>query len=277
MDFTAPTLLLVALCEFLVAVDPLLPGYWYLLKGNGLGSMSYLLGVSPGVLNKILFEAGILKLYGGTEKGELRFQKDIFYNGFTLLDGLERPKSVEHTRTKLIDSTKRKTRTAKKERKGRKNQHFIRIGSSTSARSWSLSNVLNVRRAGREGSHVTSRDATVWERGKLHHAMRRGGREGSYVTRCDGLGEREVTSSHAMQRGRREGMRVMRCDGVGERKVTSRHAMRQGGREGSHVKSRDATGWERGNARHAMRWGGREGSYVARCDPTSHVDTMDTT
>ena len=62
MDFTAPTLLLVALCEFLVAVDPLLPGYWYSLKGNDFGSMLHLLGVSPGVLNKILFEAGILKI-----------------------------------------------------------------------------------------------------------------------------------------------------------------------------------------------------------------------
>ena len=63
MDFTPPTLLLVALCcEFLVAVNLLLPGYWYLLKGNDFGSMSHLLGVSPGVLNKLLFEAGILKI-----------------------------------------------------------------------------------------------------------------------------------------------------------------------------------------------------------------------
>lgn len=94
MTWEKSTLLLIALCEFLIAVDPFLPGYWYSFEGDGFGSLSYLLGVSSRALEVMLQEAGILKSYGN--KGDLRFHKDVLYKGFPLLDGLARPNSIVH-------------------------------------------------------------------------------------------------------------------------------------------------------------------------------------
>jgi len=142
MDWTTPTLLKIAFCEFLISIDPLLPGYWYSLWGDGLGSIAYLLGVSPNVLEVILLKADILKRHG---KKEVRFMKDVFESGFALLDGLERPKSVEHTVTNLYESTKQKTQSTKKRSK---HQHFICIGSSTSARTWATMNVQTQKKKG---------------------------------------------------------------------------------------------------------------------------------
>lgn len=107
MDWQSrPTILLIALCEFLVGVDAFLPGYWYSLKGDGLGSVSCLPAVSSNVLEAILLEAGILKRHG--KQHNLRFQQDVFYSGFEFLDGF-RPTSIEHSQYRLEDTTKRKT------------------------------------------------------------------------------------------------------------------------------------------------------------------------
>jgi hypothetical protein len=141
MTWTKPTLVLIALCEFLVAVDSLLPSYWYSIKGGGLESLSSIIGVSSKTLEAILKEAGILKPHGN----DLRFHKDVFYGGFPLLDGLTRPSSIEHTQTRL-NKPSRRTRSNKHKKGGNgTRQHFIRIGSGTSARNWPNLNVQQQR------------------------------------------------------------------------------------------------------------------------------------
>jgi hypothetical protein len=106
------TSVLVAVAEFLLEVNPRLPAYWYSLKGNGAGSLSYLFGMCEEDFHHLLMAAGVLKTHGN----DVRFHRDRFEKGFNLLVG-NMPNGIEAASCKLDDPKERSFITRHLERR----------------------------------------------------------------------------------------------------------------------------------------------------------------
>lgn len=111
----------IAIAEFIFEMDPSLPPYWYSIDGDDMKSLAHLFRLRGVEFSGLLTMAAI---YVARSDGQLRFHKDVFESAINLFP--PRRNGIQIQKCKIGDS-----KTGQ-----RREEWFIRIGSSTARRNW---------------------------------------------------------------------------------------------------------------------------------------------